>query len=89
MKDKIKVGQLWWDKDHKWTDGSDTLDMVHLVLSRDKDQGNGKDYWKTAVFMWVGDGSKGRYCGAHTREFLDKELQLMHLVDSISTLKSF
>jgi len=84
---EIKPGQLWWDKDHKWSDGSDSVDIVYLTLSHDPAVTlKGEMRWKSARFMWCG---KFGYCGANIREFTSEEIRLMHLVGNISQIKEF
>ena len=80
----IRIGSLWYDKDHKWCDGSDTIDLVHLVLSADKETIWGQVFYlyKTAVFLWSSPG----YCGAHMRKFTEDELRLMYEVGNIDLI---
>lgn len=85
MIDGITPGQIWWDKDRKWCDGSDSLNMIHVVLSGDRNEGNKQFYWKLAQFMWCSDG----YCGAPIREFTDKEIKMMQLIGNLSDIKKF
>lgn len=83
---EIRPGQIWWDKDRRWCDGSDTLDVVYLTLSRDPEpELGGEMYWKAAFFMWCGDG----YCGASVRLFTDAEIHCMTLVGNIAAIKGF
>ena len=85
---RLEIGQLWWDKHHKWCDGSKTTDACFLILSGDIDheeQGNDIVYWKCAFFMWVGKG----YCGATLQKFTEEEIRLMEYVGTINDIKSF
>jgi len=85
MIDGIAPGQIWWDKDRKWCDGSDYLNIVFVVLSGDRESSGHPIVWKMANFMWCSTG----YCGADIREFQSKEVLLMQLVGNISDIKSF
>ena len=80
---KIEIGQLWWDKNHCWCDGSVDIDICYLILSANCDT-DGVIYWQCARFLWAGGG----YCGADTREFTEDEILLMELVGSINDIKS-
>lgn len=91
METELKIGQLWWDKNHVWCYGSDTIDVCYLILSGENpypgqtdDKALDKWFWKT-LFMWCGDG----YCGAQIREFTEDEIKLMELVGSIEDIKKF
>jgi hypothetical protein len=80
---QLEIGQLWWDEFHKCTDGSDTIDVVNLIISADQE---GDLYiYKCAFFMWAGKG----YCGAPIRGFTEEEIKQMTLVGNISEIKSF
>ena len=86
-RDKIRPGDLFWDKDRVFTGGSQTLNMVHIVLSADWTD-DGEEYWILARFMWLGPGYS-RYSGANTREFTDAEVLRMTRVGNIADIKSF
>ena len=79
----IEIGSLWHDKDHKWTDGADNLNMVHVVLSADQE--DDLFLYKTACFMWC----SASYCGADIRKFTKDELQLMYCVGNIESIINF
>lgn len=83
--DGILPGQIWWDKDRKWTGGSDYLNMIHVVLGGDRESMNEPMVWKLAEFMWCRDG----YCGAPIREFHSDEVKKMYLVGNLSDIKKF
>ena len=81
----ITIGDLFWDKDHVWTDGSQDMNMVNLVLSRDKEE-DGVEYWRVGAFSWcpaIG------YCGAHDRFFTDADVLKMAKVGNITDIKGF
>ena len=80
---EITIGDLFWDKDHAWTDGSQDLDMVNLVLSADQE--DGERHYRVGTFMWCGSG----YCGAHDRKFTAGEVLKMTKVGNIAEIKSF
>ena len=82
--EKITIGDLFWDENREWTEGEQTLNMVHLVLSRDRAE-DGLDYWKLARFMWCTPG----YCGANLDEFTDAEVLKMTKVGNIADIKAF
>ncbi len=84
---ELGIGQLWWDKNHEWCDGSDDLDVCYLILSADMQELEGKNVmvYKCAFFMWA----SGSYCGAHIREYTEEEIKLMEYAGNISDIKSF
>jgi hypothetical protein len=83
----LRPGQLWWDQDHKWSDGSNDLDICYLILSGDMGELDGKEVmiYRCAHFMW---GTEN-YCGSFIREFTEDEIRLMKYVGNISSIKSF
>lgn len=83
---QLNPGQVWWDEHRNWCDGSDTLDVVYLLLSADQE---GELYvWRCAFFMWVGGGMNG-YCGAHDRKFTEDEVRMMTYAGAIDSIKNF
>ena len=82
-RDDIRPGDLFWDKDRCWCDGSDYLDLCYLVLSGDQE--DTMFLYKCACFMWAG----GSYCGAHIRKFTADEILKMEHVGNISQIKAF
>lgn len=83
-KPDITIGDLFWDKDHVWCDGSDTIDAVNLVLSADTE--DGVYYYRLAHFTWC--PSVG-YCGAHDRKFAADDVLKMTKVGNITDIKAF
>ena len=83
----IKIGDLFWDKNRDWCDGSESLDACYLVLSGDREFWEGKDHFvfKCAFFVWAGGG----YMGAPIRPFEEYELMKMTKIGNISSIKSF
>jgi hypothetical protein len=80
---ELYPGQLWWDKNHKWS--SEKVNVVFLVLSADWE---GENYvYKLAKFMWI--NTKFSYCGAQIEELLESEIRLMKYAGNISQIKSF
>ena len=87
MTDKITIGDMFWDQYHAWSD--DSLNMVYIVLSRDRAAADQKDYWTLAQFMWA-PPSTGGYCGAYVEIlFTDADVLKMTRVGNIASIKSF
>ncbi len=87
---KIEIGDIFHDINHCWTDGSDNLDMIHIILSADRIKfGPGKyskeSYWEVSNHMSV----LGNYCGGRIRHFRDDEILLMKKVGNIKDIISF
>ena len=79
----IRIGDLFWDKNRDWCDGSSSLNVCYLILSADQE---GDLYvYRCAFFMWAGDG----YCGSSDRKFTKDEVLKMTKVGSIESIKSF
>lgn len=83
--EEIEIGDIFHDINHEWTDGSNDLDMIHIILSKDKMVPESEPCWKTANYMWSVSG----YCGARTRYFSDKDVLLMKKVGNISEIIKF
>lgn len=81
--DKILIGDMFWDKNRDWCDGSDSLDVCYIILSADQD---GDLYlYRCAFFMWACDG----YCGSHDRKFTEDDILKMTKVGNVGSIKSF
>ena len=83
MASEIKIGDLFWDEHHRWSDGSDTIDLCYLVLSADRP--NKVLYYRCARFMWAASS----YSGACDRYFTADEILKMTKVGNIAQIKSF
>lgn len=79
---KVKIGQIYWDREKRFTNGN--VDMVNLILSGDMNHETKKFYYAVAQFMWA-DG----YCGAPIVKFTEDKILQMELVGSIEQIKSF
>lgn len=79
---ELKVGQVWYDVDHVWTNGSHELDIVHVVLSADME--GGKYYWSTANFIWISDGIG--FSGAYIRKFTEEEIMKMRYIGNLDSI---
>lgn len=80
----INMGDLFWDKNHRWCDGSQELDLCYLVLSAEWVSGSYR--YRCACFMWV---ARYGYSGAHDRYFNAEEVLEMTRVGNIASIKSF
>lgn len=85
----IQIGQIYYDRNHCWCDGSDRLDMFHVILSGDMHpELDNTFHWCTAQFMRLthGVGVVDWLKGARQRLMTDKSIHLMELVGSITTI---
>ena len=82
MASEIKIGDLFWDEHHRWSDGSNTIDLCYLVLSADR---LNETLYCCDCFMWVGDG----YSIVNNRNFTTDEILKMTKVGNIAQIKSF
>ncbi len=81
---ELMPGQIWWDEHNVWTDGSPTLDFLHVLLSAEM-QPNEKYLWRSSLFMWAGGG----FCGGHERHYYEDEIRRMTYLQSLADIKSF
>ena len=82
----LEPGQVWYDKDRKWTDGSNTLDGYHVLLSRDLNYSNPSDrtpYWATATFFRLDNKP---FMGAKVRHFTDDDVRMMQYIGDLNDI---
>lgn len=78
----IRPGDLWWDKESKWSSAG--VNMVYLMLGTVTESG-GPETWTVAEFMWSCDG----YCGSPIRKMTEDEIAVLTFVGNITAIKSF
>lgn len=81
---QLKIGQVFYDKDHAFTDGSNNINCIHILLSVDKEKG--KLIYRTMQFMWTSQGYAGT---ERIRRFNESELSLLHRVGTIEQIINF
>ena len=77
----IKIGQIWWDKHHKWS--PETLDIFYLILSADKSEEDLYIY-KTALIMF--NKTIGCFGMRIEDRFQSFEIKQMELVGNVNNI---